>query len=448
MTTQTAAAEAGGASSAPAALTIASLPHALLARVLAHLPVDARLRASEVCRGWRQLLATERSLWTALDLSTVRGVAHGKKDALLRAAASKAGGALQSLDVSNSYGLSFGALLDVVTASAQSLRVLCVASSFHGDGWSVERAETLLRAAPRLRQLAADVEDDAGNATRALHAEGVLQPLRIRQLRVYARWADDGAAIRALSAALAARASPLACLNVVRAPLAAPELLDAVVDAALGNKLATCDFTACRLSPVSVPSLVRLLGGVALTGLHIDGDAVQLLDVPAAARMGDALRTNGVLERLTLSNMGLWRDPAAATTLLTSLVAHPSLRVLDFYWADTAGLGQAHVERAGAALSALVAANAPALEELNVTGWHLSDAGLRPLVQALPRNTHLRVLWCRANYMSEAFARDEVLPALRANTSLRMLFTGYNQTWESMREVEDILARRAAEDAA
>jgi hypothetical protein len=113
--------DVAGADEAPPATTIASLPHALLARVLARVPVDTRLRASEVCRGWCALLASERSLWTCLDLSASSGVEEFVRDALLCAAAAKACGALQSLDVSGCDGIRHEALLATVIANAGSL---------------------------------------------------------------------------------------------------------------------------------------------------------------------------------------------------------------------------------------------------------------------------------------------------------------------------------------
>jgi hypothetical protein len=47
--------------------------------------------------------------------------------------------------------------------------------------------------------------------------------------------------------------------------------------------------------------------------------------------------------------------------------------------------------------------------------------GLAPLVDALPRNTHLRLLDCAETDMSNTFVHDRFLPAIRANTSLREL---------------------------
>jgi hypothetical protein len=76
------------------------------------------------------------------------------------------------------------------------------------------------------------------------------------------------------------------------------------------------------------------------------------------------------------------------------------------------------VAAAGAALAALVAANAPALHELNIKCCHLDDAALQSLVDALPHNTHLHILECRWNNVSEAFKRERLLPAVRANAWL------------------------------
>ena len=51
----------------------------------------------------------------------------------------------------------------------------------------------------------------------------------------------------------------------------------------------------------------------------------------------------------------------------------------------------------------------------------LRDAGLAPIVAALPHNHHLRDLDLRYTGPSDAFLRNTLLPAVRANTSLRYL---------------------------
>jgi hypothetical protein len=403
-------------------------------------PVDTRLRCCEVSAGWCDFLATERSLWTALDVSPSSGVTHAVTDALLRCAAAKAGGALTALDVSGCEQLSHAALLDVLNDNADSLlelRMDKVYTSLNAAG-----AEVLLSTATRLQRLVSELDDDMPGVLRVLSGERVFEPLRLTELCVYAVGAAD-AQLRAFAAAVAAYAlSPLfSGLKLTGASLDAPGALDAVVDAVLANsQVHDLRLTSCRLSPASVPSLARLLGGSALTSLSIYGQGVQLLDAPAAALLGGALRTNGALHSLSLRDVALGRDGYAAMALLTSLIGHPSLREVDVAFNE---VGPAHAACVGAALSALVAANAPALQTLDVCGCELGDAGLRPLFDALPRNSHLRALYVSRNSMSEAFARDVLLPAVRANTSLTELDVGGGGD-TSASEAEQFVTRRAA----
>jgi hypothetical protein len=52
---------------------------------------------------------------------------------------------------------------------------------------------------------------------------------------------------------------------------------------------------------------------------------------------------------------------------------------------------------------------------------------------------HLRTLDCRYSELSDAFVRDSLLPAVRANSSLHKL-----DTWlDAAREVEVLVQRRA-----
>jgi hypothetical protein len=97
---------------------------------------------------------------------------------------------------------------------------------------------------------------------------------------------------------------------------------------------------------------------------------------------------------------------------------------------------------AGAALRALVAANAPPLRSLNLCLCCLNDTGLRPLLDALPGNTHLRSLDISWNHMQAAFALVRLLPAVRANGSLTQLTT-YSDL-PAARDAEALVAARAA----
>jgi hypothetical protein len=130
-------------------------------------------------------------------------------------------------------------------------------------------------------------------------------------------------------------------------------------------------------------------------------------------------------------------DVAAAAELLGALTGHASLRILCLQGNDVEPADRAAV---GAALGALVAANAPALTHLDVSFCNLRTNGLRALLEALPRNSHLRTLDCTYNDMSVAFARKVLLPAVRANASLRTLHAA--EGWQLMTETADALARR------
>jgi hypothetical protein len=399
---------------APAADTqlchFALLPHALLLLILALLPVDTRLRCAEVCRGWRAALA-ERSLWGRLALSPESGVATRRlTDALLRAAALRAGGALLSLAVTDCPAISYEALLAVVTANAATLQEarLCLGASRE---LSCAQLEALLRAAPLLCTLHADVTCTAAEARRLLRNEPPFEALRVRRLVVSAFVGGDAATLE-LAADLTTHAAAHASLEelcLVGAHLDAAVALDTVVEAALACRLRRLELFFCHLSPASAPALALLLGGGALTTLHLSSGGIQLLDEPAAVLLGAALRANTTLTSLGLQNTSLWQEPAAGVSLLNALTAHRSLCELQVGWN---GVGTAQ-QQAGASLGALIAANAPTRRSLDIDGSFLGDAGMGPLVDALPHNTHLQTIDCGANGMSDAFVRERLLPAVR-----------------------------------
>jgi hypothetical protein len=125
-----------------------------------------------------------------------------------------------------------------------------------------------------------------------------------------------------------------------------------------------------------------------------------------------------------LSAIEPWNDAAAATELMGALTAHPRLRLLNISFNSPHGDGGLQAAEAGAALAALLLANAPALRELTITQCGLGDEGMGPVVEALRHNTHLTKLDCSGNDVSEAFSRDVLLPAVRANAALRELVVG------------------------
>jgi hypothetical protein len=415
------------------------LPLALALAIFALLPVDARLRCAEVCRGWRAVLR-ERSLWLRLDLSEASGLARPATDALLRAAAARVDGQLHFLDVSEcEAGITPACLLAVVTANAGALRQLRV---WHGASRTLglDATQALLRAAPQLRVFDADVAcDSVANAQRLLRNEGAFAPLRLRKLRVRFDIQTE-ATVLSLAADVTSHPS-LSDLFLVGAPLDTPAALNATVAAALANGFSSLTLASCRLSPASAPALARLLGSGALRLLCIVNDERPLLDAAAAAVLGDALRANRTLDSLLLASNALWRDPAVTAILLGAITAHHSLQTVHLC-NDPMGDAQ---EAAGAALGALVAADAPALLFLDLCDCGLQEAALGPLVDALPANTHLYALALGEVTASAKFLRERLLPAVRANTSLTSIeITVTGEGESAAREAQEIVNSRGA----
>jgi hypothetical protein len=360
---------------------------------------------------------------------------------LLRAAAARAGGQLHTLNVADCPGITQKALLAVVTANAGALRELRAWRERHSF-LGLADAESLLRAAPQLRVFDADMGcNSVENAQRMLRNEGAFAPLRLRNLEVFFDTFDTEteASVLSLAEDLAAHSS-LVSLFLAGAPLDTPAALDAVVAAVLANCFSALTLFFCRLCPASAPALARMLGGGALQSLRIVNFNVPLLDAAAAAVLGDALRANCTLDFLLLPNTALWRDPAAAVTLLRSVTAHRSLRSVSL---NDNPIGDAQ-DAAGAALGALVAANG--LLTLDLRDCGLQEAALGPLVDALPANTYMRMLLLGEVTASAVFLRDRLLPAVRANTSLTLLgitvTTGEGE--RAAREAQQIVNSRAA----
>ncbi len=209
----------------------------------------------------------------------------------------------------------------------------------------------------------------------------------------------------------------------------------------LSRRLACVGFGRCRLTPAAAPALARLLGSSALTELSIHDDVQSLLlDAPAATLVCPALRASTTLRTFCSQGVDFWRDPGAGCALVAALTGHPSLRTLHLSCQTSTGQHQAAV---GAAFGALVGANAPALRELLLFFVHLGDAGLGPVCDALPQNTHLRLLDLAGSVIvSEAFSRERLLPAVRANASLHHLRLASDH--DAAREAEALLASRAA----
>jgi hypothetical protein len=376
------AAAAAVAAAAPALpmAGLETLPHEVLLRIFAALPVDTRLVACAVARSWARFLASP-VLWQTLDLSPAGGVARRAVHVrLLRAAAARAAGTLHTLDVSDCVWLlgteSFEYLdLDhsdsdkeetdedlaprswlpvhtlrtVLAANAGTLRcvralcgaALCAAPA--AAGLRPPQLTALLASAPRLRELHADVACMPSQAPALLRGDGDAAPLRLRRLTlcgVYkerttdAESANDNVATPELLTQL--REHPSLCeLALDRVRLEGEGAVRAL--AGSGNITGLCLLAGSAdlgisgaLAPELLTLLLRAREGPPLRTLRM---VLLAPDALAASELGVVLRSAPGLRELSLQCAGLQGTPPpvapeAAAALAAALTGHATLQRL------------------------------------------------------------------------------------------------------------------------
>jgi hypothetical protein len=220
---------------------------------------------------------------------------------------------------------------------------------------------------------------------------------------------------------------------------AQPALMGALADAVLARRLPELSLEDC--TPPAAAPLARLLaeGSLAVFEFSLSGHNPVLFEAAGVELVADALRANTTLTELDLFGSWLHLDVRSVSATLGPLVGHRSLRQLTIYGVNTA---EEDCNVFGAALAALIAADAPALQTLDCSSNKLKDAGMAPIAEALAFNRHLRKLDVSFNAMSEVFARERLLPAVRANTTLRELACDDRESWPAAEEAVELVCRR------
>ena len=409
---------------------LAPLPLQVVHRIMSLVPVDSRARACCVCRGWRDVLA-ELSLWTELDLSGVCGVSCKlNATAVLLGASRRAQGQLISLKLGEALAYT-REVLEVVAANSGSLRelhmpYLCARNQELPHDLEVRN---VLQAAPQLELLDVRYMSCAWEvAPRMLHAEGALKPLRVRWLGTLCLHPHTlvGINIAApFAAALAdAAAQPaLRELTISGADLQQSAVMTLLVDAVLVRPRLSKLTIGTSCTPPAPAPLARLLRDGTLKCLNYHGspgNRTPLFDAAGAVVVAEALRANTTLTEITMWSAGLLCDMAAADTFLRALAGHHSLTTLVL---GTERFANPVV--LGAAVAALVAADAPALRKLRLVDVGLRQCALAPLVDALAANHHLRELDLCSNDVTRAFVEEQLLPAVaRAGAQRAFAITG------------------------
>ena len=386
------------------------LPLPLVLRIFLLLPADLRLRCAEVSRAWRATVALP-ALWRRLDLSPASGVTQPPEllHALLKAAVAHAGTALTAINVSGIV-LNVGFLWAALRATRGAMEEVHTSL----EPLDLDAVATTVALAPRLRELHADVRCDCAEAATIFDIRQAFPPLRLRTLTVSE--VEGGVLSPALATDLAdARMQPgMVELKLWQLDIAGGAF-DALADAVVARRhLCHLALFGCTLPPAAAPALARALRDGCLTELTFVPGESFFLDAASGTAVAAALRANSTLTSLSLRQLPMDAAPVAAI-LLGSLVGHHGLRKLSMSWTRLDGAA------AGAYLGALIAADAPALTELALNDCRLGEAGLGALCDALPNNKHLQVLLIRDNPVPAGFMRSRLLPAVRANTSLRRL---------------------------
>lgn len=414
-----------------------ALPHGVAVAIFSLLPYTSRIRCTAVCRAWRETLR-DGDAWLNADF-------HGLEVSSPRSSSVYG---LRSLHVTfdncrrDPDALRHSQTLDY-------LRLMAAVSSLHTlhlyaeDGVAHHELRTLLElpALSSLSFLEADVRvERMADARAVLRGEPPFERLHVRSLHFDSidDWSAEALDIFRADLAACEHAPRLCC------PQQLPHhrvVLDKLVDAALELRLKRLGLR-CTLMGTCAPAIARVLDGGAVTELSVKYGGTVIAFAPpnerpsiseladgeadSAAVLVRALKENTSLTSLTLDwtgvsvsggNMGT----CIVTTgplLLRALAAHPRLRVLV--------LRKNLVDRHApipffVAVAELIAANAPALQELSLSGFALWESTLRPLLEALPRNTHLRVLRMHRTDVGLSFARTTLLPAVKACASLRRL---------------------------
>ena len=429
----------------PAVTQLGELPEEILVLILMCLPLDARLRAREVSRGWRALLSEPR-FWLVLDFSAGSGVVACVTEKLLFAAGERRRGNLHTLDLTGAnHSLDPEHLVQFVAAHSQSLRSVTAPRSY---GLSADRVTRLCRSAP-LCTLQCCALCDPAEARPLLRCEDPCALLHVFKLSVV-NFDNNQQAVLDMAAALPSHSGKIEELIVSYASLRNVAVADALMRGIAEARVSDFTFIDCHLAPASLPGLTRLLQAGCLERLDIDNVDMNNLGLilfevgPDLTAFCHALRSSR-LQALELRWCELWRDPAAAGELLSALVGHQTLRELSLIW-DRPGDRDDARRSAGEQFASLIR-HSSALHKLYLCVNYLGEAGLAPIFEALPCSSTLKEMIFGYEGISGKFARDVILPAVRANTSLRTLGLESDRqrygVLPELLEAQDIAAARA-----
>ena len=421
---------------------VSLLPPDLAWLIFIHVPVDQRLMLRAVCASWRGALA-EPTLWRELDF-TIGDLQIPRRRGLLHAAVLCAKGKLRQLVLPCKEMIEDLAFAYANSGSLRSLRIGCPAlPCCLLDKGSVD---ALLSAAPRLETLECGVcgtpeEMLSVLSNKVTPDEGVYRALRVNHAWVGQSFAARRAAANVLLLAEAiAGHDGLQKMTVDFVEIGVTQL-EALIDAAARRQLIELSFTFCRLTPAHLQQLSRSLEVRELRKLSVWNYGEALVGGDRVHAFCSALKACS-LKEISLKRIGLFDSLSDGLSVLDALAGHHSIARVDLYFNSVALPFRVAV---GEALGRIVVAES-ALESLALDFCALGDEGARPFFDAVAKSATLSYLACGENRISRACACETILPAVRANESLRKL-TFMQSDVPELGEAECIVETRQASEA-
>ena len=330
-------------------------------------------------------------------------------------------------------------LVEFVAAHGESLRSVTAPEELK---FSADQVTRLCRSAP-LCTLRCYVKCEPDEALPLLRCEAPYALVHIFNLCVDG-FNDSEQAVLDFAAALPSHSGKIKTLIFNMAQLENVAVADALMRGVAEAHVNDVTFHNCHLVPPSLPGLTRLLQAGCLETLSINNNWQALFEEgPALTAFCHALRSS-TLQKLELNMCELWRDPAAAGELLAALVGHQTLREFSMRYSGVDHTDDAR-RAAGERFASLITHNS-ALQKIDSQDCSLGEAGLAPIFEALPRASTLKELNFSYERISRKFARDVILPAVRANTSLRKLDFGPYRVLPELVEALAIVAARMQRD--
>ena len=259
---------------------------------------------------------------------------------------------------------------------------------------------------------------------------------------------------------VAATHTSLSDLVLNRAPLDEDSLASVLI-LVVRKRLAALSLMHCGLGEESIQPLAQLLTAkdCALRKLFLVGEPT-----PLPMLVGPHLPTLcAALSSCRLTELGLLQigtfTPGFA--LLRALIGHPTLATLDISyspgWIFEPGTAdpmptktvRARRKELAGLLVELVTSETSPLTTLGCAACCLYDDGATPLFEALARpDARLRALNAGMNVLGQRCFQRRILPALRANASLRELEVEEEGEFPELKQAKELVAARGRPAAA